>query len=96
MNLNESQLAEIQEMAGLFLEPDEIAVLLDIDIHYFITQIVRQKGPVYLAYFKGKTLSKKAIHENIIKMAKHGSPQAEEMAKQLMSKQQLAEKRVRK
>jgi hypothetical protein len=96
MNLTESQLAEIQEMAGLFLEPSEIAVLLNIDINHFVSQISRQKGPVYLAYFKGKTLSKKAIHENIIKMAKHGSPQAEELAKQLMSKQLMAEKRVRK
>lgn len=96
MNLTDKQIEEIQELAALLLEPEEIAVLIDIDTNKFLNEIEQQKGPVYKAYFKGKTETKKAIHENVIKMAKHGSPQAEELAKEFIFKQHLAEKRARK
>jgi hypothetical protein len=96
MNLSEQQLKEIQNLASLLLEPEEIAVLTGIDICSFLSEIENKKGDAYLAYFKGKTETKKAIHENVIKMAKHGSPQAEELAKDFINKQNLAEKRARK
>jgi len=96
MNLTEVQIAEIEELAGLFLEPEEIAILMDIESEIFLHQIECKRGNMYMAYFRGKTASKKEIHQNVVKMAKHGSPQAEELVKQLMDKQQLAEKRARK
>lgn len=96
MNLTDKQLEEIQELAALLLEPEEIAVLMDIETNAFLREIDTKKGAVYQAYFKGKTETKKAIHENVIKMAKHGSPQAEELAKEFIFKQHLAEKRARK
>jgi hypothetical protein len=96
MNLNENQIIEIEKLSGLFLEPVEIAVLLDIDVEWFLNEISRGKGEIYLAYMKGKCASKRDIHENVIKLAKHGSPQAEELANSMMNKQQLAEKRARK
>jgi hypothetical protein len=96
MNLTEEQIKEIEELAGLFLEPDEIAVLTNIDIDFFNLQLERKKGDVYLAYIRGKTISKREIHQNVVKMAKHGSPQAEELANILIDKQKSAEKRARK
>ena len=96
MNLTEQQLKEIEELAGLFLEPEEIAVLMDISTNEFFAQLERKRGNIYQAYFRGKTTSKKEIHENVVKMAKHGSPQAEELAKQFIHKQLMAEKRARK
>ena len=96
MNLSEQQLKNIQNLASLLLEPEEIAVLTGIDISSFLSEVENKKGDTYLAYFKGKTETKKAIHENVIKMAKHGSPQAEELAKDFINKQNLAEKCARK
>lgn len=96
MNLTEEQIKEIEELAGLFLEADEIAVLTNIDIDVFNQQLERKKGDIYLAYLRGKTVSKREIHQNVVKMAKHGSPQAEELANILIDKQKLAEKRARK
>jgi len=96
MNLTEKQLEEIQELAALLLEPEEIAVLAEINTDAFFREVESKQGPVYQAYFRGKTETKRAIHENVIKMAKHGSPQAEELAKEFIFKQQLAEKRARK
>lgn len=96
MNLTDIQLKEIEENAALFLEPEEIAVLMDLDTDEFIEQLQLKKGAVYQAYFRGRTTSKKEILENVVKMAKHGSPQAEDLAKQFMDKQLMAEKRGRK
>jgi len=96
MNLTEQQLKEIEELAGVFMEPEEIAVLLDLDTDMFLRQLEHKKGSAYLVYLRGKAMNKKEIHENVVKMAKHGSPQAEELAKQLMDKQIMAEKRAKK
>jgi len=96
MNLTDQQLEEIKELASLLLEPEEIAVLINIDLSSFFDKIESKKGKVYEAYFRGKTETKKAILENVIKMARHGSPQAEELIKEFMYKQNLAEKRGRK
>lgn len=96
MNFTNEQLKEIQELAALLLEPEEIAVLMNIDVDFFFGQIEMRNGAIYAAYFRGKTETKKAIHENVIKMAKLGSPQAEELTNDFMFKQNLAEKRGRK
>lgn len=95
MNLNEAQLKEIESLSGIFLEPEEIAILMDLDESEFMQQIRKKKGEVWKAYFRGKTESKKDIHTNIVKMAKHGSPQAEEMAKQMINQQEIAERRAK-
>lgn len=87
MNLSDSELNKIQELAGLFLTPDEIAVSMDLDIVSFEKLLKNTKSKAYLAYLKGKTESKIAIRQNVIKMAKHGSPQAEELAERYISEQ---------
>lgn len=95
MTLTAEQLLQVQELAGLFMEPDEIAVLLDLDIAGFANEISKRKGEVFLAYFKGKTVSKKELHENVVKLAKRGSPQAEELVASFITKQSVAEKRAK-
>lgn len=95
MNLNEAQLKEIEELAGLFLEPEEIAVLLDLDADVFQEAISNKKGAIWISYFRGKTISKKEVHANVVKLARHGSPQAEELVAQMIHKQITAEKRGR-
>lgn len=95
MNLTEAQLKEIETLSGIFLEAEEIAILMDLDESEFLELIRKKKGDVWKAYFRGKTESKKDIHTNIVKMAKHGSPQAEEMAKQMINQQEIAERRAK-
>lgn len=93
MILTDDQLMEIEELSGLFLSPREIAILMDLDGDRFAEIILAGNGKAYQAYFKGKTKSKKMIHENVIKMAKHGSPQAEELAREMIVQQKIEEKR---
>jgi hypothetical protein len=96
MNLTDEQLLEVERLAGLFLSPDEIAVLIGVSAEEFCECIAAKSGIAYQSYFRGKTISKRDIHENIVKMAKHGSPQAEEFARDMMLKQTSAEKRAKK
>ena len=95
MNLTDELLQQVHDNAALFLSPEEIAVLLDLDVSRFCAEIKSKKGLVYTRYMKGKTESKKAIRENVVKMAKHGSPQAEELAEKYISEQKIAEKNAR-
>lgn len=95
MNLTDGQLQEVYENAGLFLSPEEIAVLMDLNVLDFIAEIKSKTGEVYLQYMKGKTTSKKAIRENVVKMARHGSPQAEDLAEKYIAEQKISEKNAR-
>lgn len=95
MNLTDELLQQVHDNAALFLSPEEIAVLLDLDVSRFCAEIKSKKGFIYTRYMKGKTESKKAIRENVVKMAKHGSPQAEELAEKYISEQKIAEKNAR-
>jgi hypothetical protein len=93
MILTDAQLAEIEDLAGLFLTADEIAVLIDVDIKAFMSLIADHDSPAYIRYFRGKSRSKKEIRANVVKMAKHGSPQAEELVDQYITNQGLFERR---
>ena len=95
MNLTDEELQEVYSNAELFLSPIEIAVLLDLDIPSFVQEINSKQGPVYMSYMKGKTTSKKAIRENVVKMARHGSPQAEELSEKYIAEQKISEKNAR-
>lgn len=95
MNLTDELLQYVHDNAALFLSPEEIAILLDLDVARFCAEVKSRKGLIYMNYMKGKTESKKAIRENVVKMAKHGSPQAEELAEKYISEQKIAEKNAR-
>jgi hypothetical protein len=95
MSVTPEQLKEIEELASIFLEPDEIAVILNFDIAWFENEISKRSGDVFTAYFRGKSISKKELHESVVKMAKRGSPQAEEMVTTFIQKQNIAENRAK-
>ena len=89
MTENPTILEQLQKLSGLFLTIDEIVILLDIDKNLLVKQIKEKRGDLYTAWFLGKTLSKKEIHENIVKMAKKGSPAAEETASKMLVNMEL-------
>ena len=93
MNLNENQLEQVRELAGLFLAPNEIAVIIHVDIDPFVSAIADKSGIIYRNYLLGKSQAKQAIRENVVKMAKHGSPAAEELAERYIKEQELEERK---
>lgn len=80
MNLSSEQLTKIQELAGLFFRVDEIAVSIDVDMDELEEEIANKRSAAFRAYLKGKTDTKLAIRTNVIRMARNGSPQAEDLA----------------
>jgi len=91
MNLTNEQLNLIEEYSSFFMTVDEIAVLIGVDVTEFTEAIQRRKSKVHLAYKKGQTLTKLEIRKNVVKLAKHGSPQAELLADKYMTDQELKE-----
>lgn len=53
MNLTQQELDTIEELAGLFYTPKQIAIILEIDPEMFETQIRSEIGNIYKAYYKG-------------------------------------------
>lgn len=91
INLSEEQLKQVQEYASLFLTIDEIAILLEIDFSDLKKAVCSKTNSAYKAYNKGKLLTKIELRKNVIKMAKHGSPQAELLVEDYQKKQRLKE-----
>ena len=51
MNLTQQELDTIEELAGLFYTPKQIAIILEIDPEMFETQIRSEIGNIYKAYY---------------------------------------------
>ena len=91
MNITDDQLEKIQEYAGLFLSPKEIACLLNLPYTEFMECIFNENHPASAAYLKGKTQSIYEIRKKVIDLAKKGSPQAEVLAEKYIEQQSLLE-----
>jgi len=92
MKINQEQLDLIEEYASNFLSFEEISIFLDIDYDIFLKLVKNKKNSVYEAYFRGKTKTKLEIRRNIVKMAKHGSPQAEQFVEKFIVEQEISER----
>ena len=91
MKLSEEELIKIEEYSALFLNYEEIAVLLEKEIESFKDEIQNTRSKAYYAYLKGKTKTKKQMREKIITMAIKGSPNAEIMVNKFIIDQEISE-----
>jgi hypothetical protein len=84
MNLNEDQLSEIEEMAGLFFSPEDIAINLELeeeDIELFITAVASKNTRNYQAgaYLKGWLSAEITLRKAIQQSALNGSSPSQQM-----------------
>jgi hypothetical protein len=89
--ISDEILLEIERLSSLFLSPKEIALFLKLDYSFFILNLKDSKTDIYYYYNMGKLKTKIELRENIIKLAKHGSPHAQEMAKDFIKSQKTSE-----
>ncbi|MFA6832914.1 MAG: hypothetical protein WCR36_11725 [Bacteroidaceae bacterium] len=91
MNDDDELLNKITEYSAALLTPFDIAVLLSIDdLEKFTAQCLNWvNDPIYRAYHKGRTQTKLELHEKVIKLAKAGSPKADELANDWLINQNL-------
>ena len=81
----------VKEHAMDLMTWKDIAYLMGIDVDEFKEEFFRRKSKLYVVYQTGVVERKKLLRKPVLKMAEHGSPQAEIIADKLMSEQKLSE-----
>ena len=84
MNLNEDQLSEIQQMAGLFFSPEDVAVNLEMDeddTELFIAAIASRntRNDQAGAYLRGWLSAEITLRKAIQQSALNGSSPSQQM-----------------
>lgn len=83
MNLNETELETVQELASLFYSPSEVAVVLEVDQDDFVSVIRSGGGDVYRAYMKGYFEGDIDLRRSIKDSALHGSSPAQAIMREI-------------
>jgi len=89
MILTDKQLELIEQYAGSFLIPREIAVLIDVDAEEFLMEVINKKTEAFRSYHRGRLMKKVAVRDKVITMAIKGSPAAEEFVNKYIQDQEL-------
>lgn len=91
MQFRDEELKLIEEYAGLFLTWQDIAILLKRKFPEFKAALDDKNSDLFQAYSRGQVTSKLNLRRPVIKMAEHGSPQAEILAQKFIEDQLMAE-----
>lgn len=87
------QLQRIEELSAALLTPAEISILLNIPVGERKLFVIRcrshQESPEYEAFQRGRLTTKLQLRQNIIKLAKAGSPAAEPLAEKFLQEQNI-------
>lgn len=81
MNLESTKLEMIEQLAGLFYTPREIAIILEVDPEDLDNEIASENGEIYTAYMKGYYKSDVELRKSITESALQGSSPAAGHAK---------------
>lgn len=91
MELEQEELEKLQECAGLLMNINDIAVLMDIDPDELRESINNKFTEASKAYQKGKVQFIYEIRKQELDLAKLGSPQAVEQMHKYMIDQKIQE-----
>lgn len=89
--MTDSQLTEIERLAGLFMKPSDIAIILGIPEAEFRDALSDKKSMCFNRYQKGKLLSEAELRKSVITMAKQGSSPAQSLASKLIDEMNMDE-----
>lgn len=78
MDFTQEQLTEIQNMAGLFFTPEEIAINIEVDPDDFSNLIKAQSGDAYKHYMAGRFSSDVELRKAVQQAALNGSTPAQQ------------------
>lgn len=80
---------KIEDLAGCFFTPDDIAIVLQLDLNEF-NGIRFEMDDFRIPYQRGKLLKEAEVRKAILKMAVAGSSPAQLMAVEIIDKARLA------
>lgn len=91
MEITPSVLEEIEKLAGLFLSPKAIAIIIQMDYDDFVDALDDESTEIHKRYYKGSYEAEATLRQSIIKLANQGSSPAQEMVRKYVEKQRNAE-----
>lgn len=84
MKLTTDELAEVENMASYFFNPEEIAIVLGKPPGDLEDELLDETTDAYRAYQRGKLKSKLELRKSILTLAKQGSGPAQTLALRLL------------
>ena len=91
MRITNEVLAEIEEMAGLFMTPRSIAIIIGMDEYDFQEALEDEDSPIYKYYYRGHYKAEAELRTAIMRLAKQGSSPAQTLALKLWQESKTAD-----
>jgi hypothetical protein len=91
MEITQSVLEEIEHLAGLFMTPKAISLIIEMDCDDFMEALDDDSSMIHKHYYKGAYIAEATLRQSIIKLANQGSSPAQEMARKYVEKQRNSE-----
>lgn len=86
------KLQQLADYAAAFMNPPEIALMLDIPFDLLQSMLADKNHPAHIAYHKAKALKKFELRKKVIQMATYGSNTAGAMVEQFILEQSISER----
>lgn len=92
MNLTNDEKQELTELAKLpGLSAHDIAIIMGIKPSLFDVEIAKKESDIYMAYFKGRLLTKAELSKKIKQLSDQGSGPAQSLLAKLIKEQDYNE-----
>ncbi len=88
MELSAEQTTQIEEFAGLFFKPDDIAIVMDLDLKEFNGSRF-EMDDFRIPFLRGKLLKEAAFRKKVLELALKGSTAAQILIKDMIKDQTL-------
>lgn len=85
-DITSEELAEVENLAGLFFSPREISVMMEFDADEINEHLDSRQGDFYRAFQKGRLQNEVDLRKAIMQLARAGSSPAQTMAMDLLNK----------
>lgn len=83
IELSEKQLLELEQMAGLMLPMEDIALCMAVPVADLVNAIATENSPAAQAFYKGSLTTEIKLRNSIIRLANQGSSPAQAHAMKL-------------
>lgn len=91
MTLTNEILLEIEEMAGLFMTPKAISIIVGIDESDFVDELDDADSAIYKHYYRGHYKAEAELRTAVMRLAKQGSSPAQTLALKLWEQSKTAD-----
>ncbi len=89
MQLNQEQLDTVEELAGLFYTPHQIATILQVPVMAFELEMENTQSVLYITYNTGYFTADVALRKSVKKVALMGNSPAQTLLQKLIDQNKM-------